>query len=93
MSILWKKKHIKRYCLKWKKEFHTSNSKHEKVGSDDNSNCVHVTSSYDLLFVYSENLINLVYNETNWVVDSGDQSMSHLEGRFLLLILQVILRL
>ena len=62
--------HVKR-CYKWKKENHTSNGKHEKKDNDANSNRINTTSSDDLLVVYDENLINLAYNETNWVVDSG----------------------
>ena len=46
-------------------------TKHEKKGNDDNSNHVNATSSDVLLVVYDENLINVSYNETNWVVDSG----------------------
>ena len=65
--------HIRRYRFKWKneKENHTSSVKHEKKGNDDNSNPVNITSSNYLLVVNDENLINLAYNGTNWVVDSG----------------------
>ena len=76
-----------RYSFKWKNENHTSGVKHEKKGNDDNSTCVNKTSLDDLLIVYDENLINLAYNETNYVVDSGASFHVTSRREFLLLIL------
>ena len=60
--------HIKRNCFKWKRK-NKGKGKQEK--KDQNGDCVSAATTDDLVFVTETDIINLVSDESSWVVDSG----------------------
>ena len=62
-----KKGHIKKHCRKLKKEY--KKNKGEKKKSNDENRVA--TTIKDFLLMYDDDMINLAFNETSWVIDSG----------------------
>ena len=49
----------------------TDNKDKQEKNNDENGNRVATTTGNDLVIVYDENLINVVCDDSSWVVDSG----------------------
>ncbi|KAK9000697.1 hypothetical protein V6N11_081186 [Hibiscus sabdariffa] len=82
------KYHIKKYCFKWKRENEGGGDKHNR-NDDEKFERVVAATREDLLVICDENLVNLTYDETSWVIDNGasihvmsrrDFFMSHTPG-------------
>ena len=73
-----KKGHIKRFCRQLKRE--NKNNKDKEKNNDDNNNEGRVaTTTEDFLLVYDSDIVNLAYDETSWVIDSG--ASTHITSR------------
>ena len=62
-----KKCHLQKYCYKLKND----NKDKQDKNNDENGNRVATTTGNDLVILYDENLINVVFDDSSWVVDSG----------------------
>ena len=62
---------IKKNCFKWKKENKAGRDKSERKEDEKSDSVATTTSDDDLLVVCDKNVINLAYDETSWVIDTG----------------------
>ena len=61
--------HIQRSCFLWKKESKDKKGKQKEKNHDDNR--VTTATSDDLVIFHGPNLINLVSDESMWIIDNG----------------------
>ncbi|KAK8497470.1 hypothetical protein V6N12_017988 [Hibiscus sabdariffa] len=71
------KGHIKKYCFKLKRENKGGGHKHDR-NDEEKSERVVVTCE-DLMVICDENLVNLVCDETSWMIDTG--TSTHITSR------------
>ena len=64
------KGHTKKFCRKLKRE----NKNKEETKEDGNENCLSTVTTEDLVTVLDANMINIVCDESSWVVDTGAAS-------------------
>ena len=62
--------HIQRNCFLWKKESKDKRGKQKEKDHDDRD-CVTTVTSDDLVILHDLNSLNLVYDESMWIIDSG----------------------
>ncbi|KAK8524988.1 hypothetical protein V6N12_029838 [Hibiscus sabdariffa] len=73
-----KKGHIKKYCFKLKRENKGGGDKHDR-NDNEKPERVATATREDLLVICDKNLINLVCEETTWVIDTG--ASTHVTSR------------
>lgn len=69
------KGHTKMFCRKLKRK----NKNKEETKEDGNENCLATVTTEDLIIVLDTDMINIVCDESSWVVDTG--AASHVTSR------------